>query len=53
MTDTSLLTNQKSRLITECCRVGIWDDERYCRRCGWEARVQFRSEYSVGEVKKD
>jgi hypothetical protein len=27
-------------LITECCHADISPDERYCRKCGWEARVQ-------------
>ena len=26
-------------LITECCLRSISPDERYCPRCGWEARV--------------
>ena len=27
-------------LKTECCDVPIADDERFCSRCGWEARVK-------------
>ena len=28
-----------SELRTECCDVPIDYDERFCRKCGWEARV--------------
>lgn len=27
-------------LVTECCLRRIAADERFCPRCGWEARVQ-------------
>lgn len=36
-------------LVTECCLRHIGSDERYCPRCGWEARVQ--SDDKLNETK--
>ena len=27
-------------MTTECCDVRIGKDERFCPKCGWEARVK-------------
>jgi len=29
------------KLRSKCCQRSMWDDERYCPRCGWECYVEY------------
>ena len=37
--------------LTECCNVLIQPDQRYCPKCGWEARVPLPAPPNVKETR--
>ncbi len=40
--------------VTECCGLPIAADERYCSKCGWEARAKNRPcQHVHGEYRDD
>jgi hypothetical protein len=36
---------ERQELRTECCGAPIRPDQRFCPKCGWEARVEEPDEY--------